>query len=103
MAERGRPRNFDRTAALRLAVNRFQTHGYEGTSIADLTDEMGISAPSLYNAFGSKESLFRQAVEYYATHGGGGTGRALREQPTAQASIRAMLTAAIKARSDTGT
>lgn len=103
MTERGRPRNFDRTAALRLAMDMFRAHGYEGTSIADLTDAMGISAPSLYNAFGSKEELFKAAVEYYVAHDGSGTARALREQPTARASIEAMLAAACASAAGHGT
>ncbi len=44
----------------------FWAHGYEGTSMADLTAAMGVAAPSLYAAFGGKEALFREAVERYA-------------------------------------
>lgn len=70
MAARGRPRAFDRDAALQQAMELFWTRGYEGTSMADLTAAMGIASPSLYAAFGSKEDLFRQAVEHYsATEG----------------------------------
>ncbi|TEA79443.1 TetR/AcrR family transcriptional regulator [Allopusillimonas ginsengisoli] len=94
MAERGRPRNFDRTAALRVAMEMFWEHGYEGTSIADLTSAMGITPPSLYNAFGNKEQLFREAVEFYVARDGGTTARALREGATAYKAIEAMLQAA---------
>lgn len=73
----------------------FQDHGYEGTSMADLTAAMGIPAPSLYNAFGSKEGLFRETVEYYIAHDGGATARALREQPTARSAIQTMLAMAL--------
>jgi AcrR family transcriptional regulator len=69
----------------------FWEHGYEGASISDLTAAMGISAPSLYAAFGDKEALFREAVALYETLEGSVTERALREQPTARGAIEAML------------
>ena len=70
MAERGRPRNFDKDAALKRAMEVFWVKGYEGASMTDLTSAMGIASPSLYAAFGSKEELFRQAVQHYsATEG----------------------------------
>jgi hypothetical protein len=62
----GRPLSFDRSAALKAAMLAFWRHGYETTSIADLTSAMGITAPSLYTAFGSKQQLFLEAVELYA-------------------------------------
>lgn len=62
---RGRPRAFDREAALEQATRLFWTKGYEATSIADLTEAMGIGSPSLYAAFGSKESLFVDALNHY--------------------------------------
>jgi AcrR family transcriptional regulator len=61
----GRPRGFDRDAALEKAMRLFWEHGYEQTSISDLTQELGISAPSLYAAFGDKHSLFDEAVARY--------------------------------------
>jgi AcrR family transcriptional regulator len=61
----GRPRGFDREAALQIAVKLFCRHGYEGVSIADLTHAMNISPPSLYAAFGGKEALFREALACY--------------------------------------
>jgi AcrR family transcriptional regulator len=91
MAQRGRPRAFDRQVALRRAMEVFWEHGYEGTSMTDLTGAMGINSPSLYAAFGGKEELFRAAVGLYGETEGGLTDRALREEPTACASIEAML------------
>ncbi|ECE6962102.1 TetR/AcrR family transcriptional regulator, partial [Salmonella enterica subsp. enterica] len=55
----GRPREFDADEALQTALELFWRKGYEGTSITDLTDGMGITKPSLYGAFGNKEELFR--------------------------------------------
>lgn len=62
----GRPLSFDRQTALRRAMLTFWQHGYETTSIADLTQAMGITAPSLYTAFGDKKHLFLEAVHLYA-------------------------------------
>ncbi|BDT90138.1 MULTISPECIES: TetR/AcrR family transcriptional regulator [Nocardia] len=91
MAERGRPRAFDRAEALHRAMEVFWEHGYEGASMSDLTAAMGINSPSLYAAFGGKEALFRAAVELYGHTDGGYTARALREEPTARAAVEAML------------
>lgn len=63
---RGRPRGFDPDAALDRAVEVFWRRGYDGASLQDLTDAMGINRPSLYAAFGNKEELFRAAVARYA-------------------------------------
>jgi AcrR family transcriptional regulator len=63
---RGRPRAFDRKAALEQATRLFWVKGYEATSIADLTQAMGIGSPSLYAAFGSKEALYAEALQHYA-------------------------------------
>jgi len=65
---RGRPRAFDADAALDRAIEVFWEHGYEGASLADLTDAMGINRPSMYAAYGNKEELFRRAVARYAEH-----------------------------------
>ncbi|GAA2487094.1 TetR/AcrR family transcriptional regulator [Winogradskya humida] len=91
MSPRGRPRSFDREAALREAMFVFWRGGYECASMTDLTTAMGIGSPSLYAAFGSKEALFREAVILYGDTFGSLTRRALAEQPTAHASISAML------------
>lgn len=62
---RGRPRAFDRKAALDAATRLFWKKGYSATSIADLTEAMGIGSPSLYAAFGSKEQLYAEALDHY--------------------------------------
>jgi TetR/AcrR family transcriptional repressor of nem operon len=63
-----RPREFDEAAALQAAMECFWHRGYEATSIRDLADKMGISAPSLYNTYGDKHALFVQALEHYLDH-----------------------------------
>ena len=60
-----RPREFDETAALEAAMECFWRRGYEATSLRDLTASMGLTAPSLYNAFGDKQELFARALERY--------------------------------------
>lgn len=62
----GRPLSFDRSAALHAAMLTFWRHGYETTSVADLTSAMGVTAPSLYAAFGDKKQLFLEAAKLYA-------------------------------------
>ena len=62
----GRPLSFDRDAALEQAMLTFWRHGYETTSIVDLTTAMKVTAPSLYTAFGDKKRLFLEAVRLYA-------------------------------------
>jgi AcrR family transcriptional regulator len=72
MAQMGRPRSFDRDEAIHQAMQVFWEHGYESTSLAQLKASIGggISAPSFYAAFGSKEDLFKEVVAHYlATHG----------------------------------
>lgn len=65
MSNRGRPRQFDREQALHIAMRMFRKHGFEGTSVSALAKEMGISMPSLYAAFLSKEELYREVVDLY--------------------------------------
>lgn len=78
----------------------FWEHGYEATSVADLTQIMGIGTPSLYAAFGDKRSLFEEVVRLYtATHGAFGE-RALAEEPTARAAVARMLREAAAAYTD---
>ena len=93
MAERGRPRSFDRSAALARAMELFWTKGYEGASISDLTEAMGIGSPSLYAAFGSKEALFREAIELYGRTEGPAIWDAVENAPDARSAVAGFLTA----------
>jgi AcrR family transcriptional regulator len=93
MAGRGRPRTFDRAAALQDAMRVFWEHGYEGAAMADLTQAMGINSPSLYAAFGSKEELFREAVALYEQTEGAAAMAALSTGSTARAAISGALRA----------
>ncbi|MEU5088231.1 TetR/AcrR family transcriptional regulator [Streptomyces sp. NPDC021356] len=88
---RGRPRSFDRATALEKAVLAFWEHGYEGTSVADLTRAMGIGAPSLYAAFGDKQALFAEVVRDYGERYGSFGARALAEEPSARAAVERTL------------
>ena len=63
---RGRPRAFDKEAALDIAQKLFHEHGYDGVGVAALAQAMGINPPSLYAAFGDKASLFEQVLARYA-------------------------------------
>lgn len=62
--KRGRPRVLDREVGLEVASRLFWERGYEGTSIADLSQAMGVTPPSLYATFGSKEELYGQALDH---------------------------------------
>ena len=93
MAVIGRPRGFDRDAALEAAMLLFWRKGFAATSMSDLCDAMGISSPSLYAAFGSKEALYLEAVEYYARTIGPPVWDKLAEGATARAGIENLLIA----------
>lgn len=88
----GRPLSFDRDHALRQAMLAFWRHGYETTSVADLTAAMGITPPSLYAAFGDKKGLFLEAVRLYAGDPQD-TERAIAAAPSAREAARALLQA----------
>ncbi|EHE1687442.1 TetR family copper-responsive transcriptional repressor ComR [Salmonella enterica] len=64
---RGRPKVFDREAALDKAMTLFWQHGYEATSLADLVEATGAKAPTLYAEFTNKEGLFRAVLDRYIT------------------------------------
>lgn len=81
MASAGRPRSFDRDGALRKAMLVFWEKGYEGTTMADLIQVIGIKAPSVYAAFGNKDQLFNEVIELYASGINNGPLKILDEEP----------------------
>jgi AcrR family transcriptional regulator len=60
-----RPRSFDTDSVLSSVMTLFWHKGYEATSIRDLEQVSGLTAPSLYGAFGNKEALFTAALQHY--------------------------------------
>jgi AcrR family transcriptional regulator len=86
----GRPRSFDIDRALDRALQVFWRKGYEGTSLSDLTKAVGVNRPSLYAAFGDKESLFRKVLDRYLIGPAAYTQEALKE-PTARAVVERLL------------
>ena len=86
----GRPREFDPDLALGQALEVFWHKGYEGASLSDLTEAMGITRPSLYAAFGNKEELFRKALDRYEGRNLHFVATALQQRP-ARAMVAALL------------
>ncbi len=91
---KGRPREFDIDEALDAALKVFWRKGYEGASLSDLTESMGINRPSLYAAFGDKEQLFRRVLARYVEGPVGYVSKAL-EEPTARRVAEGLLSRAV--------
>lgn len=96
VAAKGRPREFCVDNALAAALGVFWSKGYEGASMSDLTEAMGITKPSLYAAFGNKEALFHKALDLYENEKLEYTREALK-QPTARAVAEHFMRGAIDA------
>jgi AcrR family transcriptional regulator len=93
----GRPRGFDREEALDVAMRLFWRHGYEGVSVSDVTAALGIAAPSLYAAFGSKVALFHAALQRYEEISDFLDLPGIARSPTLEQAIRDVLEAGVKA------
>lgn len=93
-AAKGRPREFCVDEALAAALRVFWSKGYEGASLSDLTEAMGITRPSLYAAFGNKEALFRKALDLYERDKLAYVGEAL-QAPTAREVAERLLRGAL--------
>ncbi len=91
MVPRGRPRSFDRDAALEKVMKVFWAKGYECAQINDFTSAISITPPSFYAAFGNKEQAFREAVDYYRRTIGAAPFEALEKAPIVQDGIRQWL------------
>jgi AcrR family transcriptional regulator len=96
MAIIGRPREFNRDAALEAAMFLFWRKGFAATSMNDLCDAMGVRSPSLYAAFGSKEELYLEAVARYVDIQGHLVWDGLEEAATARAGVENLLLAATR-------
>jgi AcrR family transcriptional regulator len=99
-APKGRPREFCVDQALAKALGVFWAKGYDGASMADLTEAMGITKPSLYAAFGNKEALFHKALDLYEAEKLEYT-RAALKQPTARAVAEHIMRGAVEAQTST--
>lgn len=91
----GRERRFDSDSALDAAMKVFWTKGFNGASLTDLTEAMGITRPSLYAAFGSKEALFFKALDLYQCLSRDYIMAALHE-PTARGVFEALIRGTLK-------
>jgi AcrR family transcriptional regulator len=95
--KKGRPVKFDRAQALHQAMLCFWQSGYEGTSMAVLTQAMGMNAPSIYAAFGDKKSVFLKAVGLYLTgQENDNPSFELPEAPQARSVVETLLSGVIK-------
>ena len=88
---RGRPREFNHDEALDKAMHVFWKRGYEGASLSELIETLGINKPSLYAAFGNKEELFLKALARYSQHEVAYVGESM-QAPTARETAEAFLT-----------
>jgi AcrR family transcriptional regulator len=102
MAMIGRPRAFDREAALEAAMVVFWRKGFSAASMNDLCDAMGIRSPSLYAAFGGKEALYLEAVDHYVKTIGPPVWNKLVEGGTARAGVENLLLAGAESFPETG-
>jgi TetR/AcrR family transcriptional repressor of nem operon len=91
----GRPKEFDRADVLEHAIDVFWAHGYDATSLDDLTGAMGIGRASLYNEFGDKHSLFIEALERYRGERIAQLEHVLETTPSARESITRALRGAV--------
>src|SRR5689334_535406 len=93
---RGRPKGFDRSVALEQAMRLFWEHGFEGTTFDQLIEAMSISPSSFYNAFGSKERLYEEAISLYLARSSEWFMAALAAGTRARAAFHGLLSAAAR-------
>src|SRR5579859_7958501 len=99
---RGRPRTFDEGWALEKATQVFRSRGYDGATIDDLVDGMGVGRPSLYAVFGDKRTIFLRALKAYAERKGALAAKALLSPQALRASLASFLRHAVESATEEG-
>ena len=99
---RGRPRSFDEAGALERATQVFWSKGYDGVTIDDLVEGMGVGRPSLYAVFGDKRAIFLRVLKAYAERKGAAAAKALLSPPTLRDSITGFLRYAVESATQKG-
>src|SRR6201994_2366675 len=99
---RGRPRSFDESAALEKATRVFRSRGYDGTTIDDLVEGMGVGRPSLYSVFGDKRTIFLRVLRAYAEAKGARAAKALFSPPALRDSLVGFLRHAVDSATEEG-
>jgi AcrR family transcriptional regulator len=99
---RGRPRSFDETRALEKATQVFWSKGYDGVTIDDLVEGMGVGRPSLYAVFGDKRAIFLRVLKTYAEKKGALAAKALLSPQTLRDSIVGFLKYAVESATEKG-
>ncbi|HEX3855009.1 MAG TPA: TetR/AcrR family transcriptional regulator [Polyangiaceae bacterium] len=99
---RGRPRSFDETGALEKAIQVFWSKGYDGVTIDDLVDGMGVGRPSLYAVFGDKRAIFLRVLRAYAERKGASAAKALLSPLGLRDSIAAFLRYIVESATEEG-
>src|SRR5271167_648152 len=99
---RGRPRSFDELEALEKATQVFWSKGYDGVTIDDLVDGMGVGRPSLYAVFGDKRTLFLRVLRAYAEKKGTRAAKALLSPQALRASLAGFLRCAVEMATEKG-
>jgi len=99
---RGRPRSFDETGALEKATQVFWSKGYDGVTIDDLVEGMGVGRPSLYAVFGDKRAIFLRALKAYAERKGASAAKALLSPQSLRDSIAGFLRYAVESATEKG-
>jgi AcrR family transcriptional regulator len=99
---RGRPRNFDESEALEKATQVFWSKGYDGVTIDDLVDGMGVGRPSLYAIFGDKRTLFLRVLKAYAERKGARAAKALLSPQALRDALAGFLRYAVESATEEG-
>lgn len=91
----GRPLSFERDKALLAAMHVFWAKGYDGASMKDLTEAMGINSPSLYASFGDKHKLYLESIDCYASNDACAPLVAFETEPEITQAVRSFMEAVI--------